>query len=59
MWVLNFFICSLIVWLLLLLLGGTLIGYYFTKRREFEAGKIAAMKKLFKPSQNSEKQADN
>ena len=45
---LQFFVYALIVFLLAMLLGGTMIGYYFAKKKEFEIGKIKAMAALVK-----------
>ena len=49
MWALQFFVYALIVWLLVTAFGGTMIGYYFTKKAEFEAAKarnfVDALKK--------------
>lgn len=39
MWAVQFFVYALIVWLLAMFLGGTLIGYYFAKKADFEAAK--------------------
>lgn len=36
MWAIQFFVYALIVFLLATLMGGTLIGYYFTKKAELE-----------------------
>ena len=40
---LMFFVYAMIIFLLALLLCGTIVGYYFTKRKEFEVWKINAM----------------
>ena len=52
--VLLFFTYSLIVFLLAALLGGTMIGYYFTKKKEFELGKIKALTMLAKQANNEQ-----
>ena len=42
MWALEFFIYAMIIFLLALLFGGTLIGYWFTKKWEYEMRKLSA-----------------
>ena len=54
--VLLFFVYSMIVFLEVLLLGGTLIGYYFTKKREYEISKFSAILSAAKQGKNGEKQ---
>ena len=48
--ILVFFVKALLVFGLVLFAGGTLIGYWFTKRREFE---IERFKGLFNVSKNA------
>ena len=48
---LLFFVYSMIVFLLAAMLGGALIGYYFTKKKEFELGRIKAFGMLMNKSQ--------
>ena len=48
MFAVQFFVYALIIFLLLMLFGGTMIGYYFAKKAQFEiekAQKIAAILK--------------
>ena len=48
MWALQFFVYALIIWLLALCFGGTMIGYYFTKRMEYEANKAKNLSETLK-----------
>ena len=48
MWAVQFFVYALIVWLLMLALVGSSIGYYFTKKAEYEMNKIVKMAEVLK-----------
>lgn len=52
--VLLFFCYSLIVFLLALVCGGTLIGYYFAKKKEYEFSKLTALGAAIKQNKNGQ-----
>ena len=52
MWALQFFVYALMVFLLTLLFGGTMIGYYFQKKYEYEMKKLVAVGKAITSAGN-------
>ena len=50
MWAIQFFVYALIVFLLAMLFGGTMIGYYFAKKYECEMKKFSTLGAAFKSS---------
>ena len=48
MWALQFFVYALIVLVLAMLFGGTMIGYYFMKRAEYEVTKAKTVADLLR-----------
>lgn len=57
MWALQFFVYALIVWLLVMLLGGTMIGYYFTKKADYEVAKAQKLAEFIR--KNAEKNTED
>lgn len=55
MWAIQFFVYALIVTLLALLFGGTMVGYYFQKKFEFEMKKLVAIGKAVTKAATDEK----
>lgn len=54
--VLMFFLYAMIVFLLVLLLGGTLIGYYFQKKIEYDIRRVGAVCNSITAAKNAKKE---
>ena len=48
MWAVQFFVYALIVFLLVMMFGGTMIGYYFAKKAEYEQAKTKGLAEAFR-----------
>ena len=46
MWAIQFFVDALIVCVLCVMAGGTLIGYYFTKKAEYDSNRAKGISEV-------------